>query len=412
MPSEWSLLVAAPPSYVNFGPVGLSNLFQATPRAPGQTPPEWPPYHVSCGTRANNARGKEACHRPRVYGTPGNRPQGWWETALGTASAPLSSAGATTATLGQWRRTPSNLMSSQSSCQRYSSQTKDGNNSNPSSCCNCKCLELLKQVEALEAALKKMSKEALAAARTSMSSARTSSDIQSTTAEKHARREPLQKTPDSARKEDQVLKGVMKGTLYGQNLEGFRFCYYMVGSLPESATKHDLQFLARMDKLRKYPNYLKNKGYMPTTIRNMALNLVSLYKHVKNVFLEESRLKVEDIDRVLYELTRLQAEIRRELAYENRRLRMKALMCKKSKAKAKHKSKVCDEQEACYSLSSESSEDRDKPVYDDEPESSSPSSSSSEELSIRSQGPASSPAQEEALSPLPSRSPRPTLCRQ
>ncbi|KAE8277197.1 hypothetical protein D5F01_LYC24966 [Larimichthys crocea] len=359
----------------------------------------------------------------------------------------------------------------------------------------------------------------------------------------------------------------------------FRFCYYMVGSLPESATKHDLRFLARMDKLRKYPNYLKNKGYMPTTIRNMTLNIVSLYKHVKNVFLEESRLKVEDFDRVLYELTRLQAEIRRdvvvrqqrvkrqktnnqldseqelsflyaakrripmlmgktpvrpgghrsvvltsmtkehvanadqwndgtrfqilvdehksvrtfgqaslvlncvefswlrwfhdgkccsrgtdstnifhtsqgcrltkpsnflylawtdaglkgpvsfnlirssvatqaerhlseterrkvaramchdpttaekfyvalptrELAYENRRLRMKALMCEKRKVKAKRKSKVCDEQEACYSLSSESSEDRDEPVYDDEPESSSLSSSSSEELSIRSQ---------------------------
>ncbi|KAE8295949.1 hypothetical protein D5F01_LYC04695 [Larimichthys crocea] len=58
----------------NFGSVGLSNLFQATPRAPGQTPSERPPNHVSCGTRANNARGKEACHRPRVYGPPGNRP--------------------------------------------------------------------------------------------------------------------------------------------------------------------------------------------------------------------------------------------------------------------------------------------------------------------------------------------------
>ncbi|KAE8295950.1 hypothetical protein D5F01_LYC04696 [Larimichthys crocea] len=469
-----------------------------------------------------------------------------------------------------------------------------------------------------------MSKEAPAVARTSMSSARTSSDIQLTTAKKRARQEPLQKTPDSALKGDQVLKCEMKGTLYEKaigdlrefKLSGrtgrkaidnanqvathcFRFCYYMVGSLPESATKHDLRFLARMDKLRKYPNYLKNKGYMPTTIRNMTLNIVSLYKHVKNVFLEESRLKVEDFDRVLYELTRLQAEIRRdvvvrqqrvkrqktnnqldseqelsflyaakrripmlmdaidkdgyqrdqhstlmgylmgylcvisghrsvvltsmtkehvanadqwndgtrfqilvdehksvrtfgqaslvlncvefswlrwfhdgkccsrgtdstnifhtsqgcrltkpsnflylawtdaglkgpvsfnlirssvatqaerhlseterrkvaramchdpttaekfyvalptrELAYENRRLRMKALMCEKRKVKAKRKSKVCDEQEACYSLSSESSEDRDEPVYDDEPESSSLSSSSSEELSIRSQ---------------------------
>ncbi|XP_027140793.1 uncharacterized protein LOC104938579 [Larimichthys crocea] len=272
--------------------------------------------------------------------------QGWWEKPLGTASAPLSSAGAATATLGQWWRMPSTPMSSQSSCQRYSSQTKDGNNSNPSSCCNCKCLELLKRVEALEAALKKMSKEAPAVARTSMSSARTSSDIQSTTAKKRARQEPLQKTPDSALKGDQVLKCEMKGTLYEKGigdlqefkLSGrngrkaidnanqvathcFRFSYYMVGSLPESATKHDLRFLAWMDKLRKYPNYLKNKGYMPTTIRNMTLNIVSLYKHVKNVFLEESRLKVEDFDRVLYELTRLQAEIRRDVVVRQQRVK-------------------------------------------------------------------------------------------
>ncbi|KAE8299896.1 hypothetical protein D5F01_LYC00019 [Larimichthys crocea] len=189
-------------------------------------------------------------------------------------------------------------------------------------------------------------KEAPAVARTSMSSARTSSDIQSTTAKKRARQEPLQKTPDSALKGDQVLKCEMKGTLYEKaigdlrefKLSGrtgrkaidnanqvathcFRFCYYMVGSLPESATKHDLRFLARMDKLRKYPNYLKNKGYMPTTIRNMTLNIVSLYKHVKNVFLEESRLKVEDFDRVLYELTRLQAEIRRDVVVRQQRVK-------------------------------------------------------------------------------------------
>lgn len=100
--------------------------------------------------------------------------------------------------------------SSLSSCQLYSSQTKERNNSNLSSCCNCKCLELLKRVDALETALKKMSKEAPAAARSSMSSARTSSDIQSTTPSK------LQKTPDSACKGEQVLKGRMKGMLYGK----------------------------------------------------------------------------------------------------------------------------------------------------------------------------------------------------
>lgn len=106
--------------------------------------------------------------------------------------------------------------SSLSSCQLYSSQTKERNNSNPSSCCNCKCLELLKRVDALETALKKMSKEAPAAARSSMSSATTSSDIQLMTPETRTQREKLQKTPNSACKGEQVLKGGMKGTLYGK----------------------------------------------------------------------------------------------------------------------------------------------------------------------------------------------------
>lgn len=62
-----------------------------------------------------------------------------------------------------------------------------------------------------------------------------------------------------------------------------------------------------------------------------------------------------------------------------------ALMCERRKAKAKRQSKVCDEQESSYSLSSKSSEDGEEPVYNDEPESSSISSPSSEELLIRSQ---------------------------
>lgn len=60
---------------------------------------------------------------------------------------------------------------------------------------------------------------------------------------------------------------------------------------------------------------------MPTTIRNMMINVVSLYNHVRNVFLEESRLKVEDIERVLYELTRLQAEIRRDVVIRQQRVK-------------------------------------------------------------------------------------------
>ncbi|XP_071319573.1 uncharacterized protein [Trachinotus anak] len=318
-----------------------------------QTPPA-PPSSPSASTAATTqGQQRSPLALPSVCRASSSAylTQGWPGTPSAMLSAhSSSSAGAATAaaTLGRWQRT-SSATSGPSSFQLYSSQHKDGNNNDPSSCCSCKCLELMKRVEVLEAALKKMSKEApavAAAAGTSTLSAGTSSLIQSSTAEKQVWREMLQKTPDSALKGETVMKGGMKGTLYEKAIDDlreyklggrkgqkaidnakqvathcFRFCLYMVGSLPESATRQDLRFLARMDKLRKYPSYLKNKGYMPTTIRNMMINIVSLYNHVKNVFLEESRLKVEDIDRVLYELTRLQAEVRRDVVVRQQRVK-------------------------------------------------------------------------------------------
>lgn len=129
--------------------------------------------------------------------------QGWQGVPLAIRSS--SSAGAVTAasaTLCQLRRTPSALTYGRSSFPLYISQDKNRNNNNPSSCCSCKCLELKKRMEALEAALKKTSKEAPAAAamaRTSMSSARTSSENW------------LQRTPESALKGEKVTKGGMRG---------------------------------------------------------------------------------------------------------------------------------------------------------------------------------------------------------
>lgn len=74
---------------------------------------------------------------------------------------------------------------------------------------------------------------------------------------------------------------------------------------------------------RSYPAYLKSKGYVPTTIKNMVINVVSFYKHVEHAFLKLSKLKTEDFGRVLYELKRLQAEIRRDVVVRQQRVKQK-----------------------------------------------------------------------------------------
>ena len=61
----------------------------------------------------------------------------------------------------------------------------------------------------------------------------------------------------------------------------------------------------------------------------------------------------------------------KDVAYQNRKLRMKALIKEKRNARAKPKPL---EEESSYSLTSETSEDEEEPVYDDRPESSSLSS--------------------------------------
>ncbi|KAI3376846.1 hypothetical protein L3Q82_000421 [Scortum barcoo] len=48
-----------------------------------------------------------------------------------------------------------------------------------------------------------------------------------------------------------------------------RYCRYMVDGVPGELA--DLRFLVDMNKLRRYPTYLKEKGYKPTTIRNMMV---------------------------------------------------------------------------------------------------------------------------------------------
>ncbi|KAI3366574.1 hypothetical protein L3Q82_009183 [Scortum barcoo] len=74
-----------------------------------------------------------------------------------------------------------------------------------------------------------------------------------------------------------------------------RYCQYMAEGLPETSTSADLRFLVHMDKLRRYPTFLKEKGYMPTTIKNMMINVTQLYKHIDHSFQQCSRLTGADI---------------------------------------------------------------------------------------------------------------------
>ena len=61
---------------------------------------------------------------------------------------------------------------------------------------------------------------------------------------------------------------------------------------------------------------------MPTTIKYMVINVVNFFKHVEHAFLKQSKLKREDIGRVLYELKRLQSEIHRDVVIRQQNVKL------------------------------------------------------------------------------------------
>ncbi|XP_041835271.1 uncharacterized protein LOC121635921 [Melanotaenia boesemani] len=100
------------------------------------------------------------------------------------------------------------------------------------------------------------------------------------------------------------------------------FCTYMLGekACDRDALK-DLRFLTNIDRLRKYPVYLSNKGYAPTSIRNMMINATLLYRHVEHSFLKKSRLKSSDISRIMYELKKIRADVNRDVLLRRQKVR-------------------------------------------------------------------------------------------
>ncbi|XP_038550420.1 uncharacterized protein LOC119891063, partial [Micropterus salmoides] len=100
----------------------------------------------------------------------------------------------------------------------------------------------------------------------------------------------------------------------------FRFCLYMAGGLPSKIVSSDLRFLNQMDKLRGWPTYLVQKGYAPSSMKNMLTNVIMFFKHIENSFLTQSKLKQNEINKILYELKRIQAEIQRTLVVHRQKV--------------------------------------------------------------------------------------------
>ncbi|KAE8277833.1 hypothetical protein D5F01_LYC24132 [Larimichthys crocea] len=99
-----------------------------------------------------------------------------------------------------------------------------------------------------------------------------------------------------------------------------RFCLYMATELPSKTISMDLRFLLQMDKLRTYPVYLAQKGYVPTTVRNMLTNITQFIKHVKCSFQTASKVKSTDLDKIIYELKTLQGNVHKHVVVHRQKV--------------------------------------------------------------------------------------------
>ncbi|TKS64996.1 hypothetical protein D9C73_027526 [Collichthys lucidus] len=99
-----------------------------------------------------------------------------------------------------------------------------------------------------------------------------------------------------------------------------RFCLYMAIGLPSKMISMDLRFLLQMDKLRTYPVYLAQKGYVPTTVRNMLTNITLFIKHVKCSFQAASKVKSTDLDKIIYEIKTLQGNVHKHVVVHRQKV--------------------------------------------------------------------------------------------
>ncbi|XP_077352168.1 uncharacterized protein LOC144001582 [Festucalex cinctus] len=103
-----------------------------------------------------------------------------------------------------------------------------------------------------------------------------------------------------------------------------RFCHFMAAGL-SAAQVSNLKFVMNVEKLRSFPQYLVEKGFAPTTIKNILLNCRGFLRHVQAKFQARSKLRPSDFENTYYELKSMLAEVQRGLtAYRQRVLAQKS----------------------------------------------------------------------------------------
>nr|XP_046245078.1 uncharacterized protein LOC124059268 [Scatophagus argus] len=100
-----------------------------------------------------------------------------------------------------------------------------------------------------------------------------------------------------------------------------RFCNYLLGGCLRDAGSTDLLFLRQIDKIRMWPTYLKHKGYAITTIGNMLFNVTRFLTHVENKFQSVSKLRTKDLVNMIYEIKRVQKEVRRDVVVHRQKVK-------------------------------------------------------------------------------------------
>ncbi|XP_078019778.1 uncharacterized protein LOC144459464 [Epinephelus lanceolatus] len=101
---------------------------------------------------------------------------------------------------------------------------------------------------------------------------------------------------------------------------GLRFCLYMAAGLPSKAVSQDLRFLIQVDKLRVWPAHLFQKGYAPTTVKNMLTNVVMFLRHTENSFEKASKLKKKDFATLQYEIKRIMADVQKKMVVHRQKV--------------------------------------------------------------------------------------------
>ncbi|KAI3357061.1 hypothetical protein L3Q82_015444, partial [Scortum barcoo] len=72
-----------------------------------------------------------------------------------------------------------------------------------------------------------------------------------------------------------------------------------------------------------WPLYLAQKGYVPTTVRNMMTNTILFIKHMQCSFQAVSKLRVSDFNKLLYELKMLQSNVHKHVVVHWQKVKKK-----------------------------------------------------------------------------------------